>query len=153
MHLQKKPMHSKWKMLNLKHHLQSTYHIKPAPPTMKKNVKYEPPSRISNTGLINNHTKSFNLEHYENNMELSKEYCLKNKVTWRIIRKCATFNTNKRKCYVFQQKAWNCFIQRRQFTEQFFIIFSWDATIFRLKIAVRLETLSLKTQYFHFSNI
>ena len=105
MHLQKKPMHSKWKMLNLKHHLQSTDHIKPAPPTMKKNVKYEPPNRISNTGLINNYTKSFNLEHYENNMELSKEYCLKNKVTWRIIRKCATFNTNKGKCYVFQRKA------------------------------------------------
>ena len=102
---------------------------------------------------ITSNTKSFNLEHYENNMKLSKEYCLKNKVTWRIIRKCATFNTNKRKCYVFQQKAWNCFIQRRQFTEQFFIIFSWDATIFRLKIAVRFETLSLKTQYFHFSNI
>ena len=24
---------------------------------------------------FNNHTKSFNLEHYENNTELSKEYC------------------------------------------------------------------------------
>ena len=52
---------------------------------------------------FNNHTKSFNLEHYENDTELSKEYwTIKRKhftpkVTWRIIRKCAPFNTTKRK--------------------------------------------------------
>ena len=50
---------------------------------------------------FNNHTKSFNLEHYENDTELSKEYwTLKRnhfipKVTWRKIRKCAPFNTTK----------------------------------------------------------
>ena len=55
---------------------------------------------------FNNHTKSFNLEHYENDTELSKEYwAIKRNhftpiVTWRIIRKCATFNTTKRKCYL-----------------------------------------------------
>ena len=73
---------------------------------------------------FNNHTKSFNLEHYENDTELSKEYwTIKRnhftpKVTWRIIRKCEPFNTTKRKCYVSQWKAWNHFIQRRQFIEQ-----------------------------------
>ena len=56
---------------------------------------------------LSNHTKSFNLEHYENDTELSKEYwtikCnhFTQKVTWRIIRKCAFFNTTKRKCYLF----------------------------------------------------
>ena len=55
---------------------------------------------------FNNHTKSFNLEHYENDTELSKEYwTIKRthfipKITWRIIRKCATFNTTKRKWYI-----------------------------------------------------
>ena len=54
----------------------------------------------------NNRKKSFNLEHYENDTELSKEYwTIKRKyftpkVTWRIIRKCAPFNTSKRKCYL-----------------------------------------------------
>ena len=53
-----------------------------------------------------NHTKSFNLEHYENNTELSKEYwTIKRnhftpKVTWRIITKGAPFNKTKRKCYL-----------------------------------------------------
>ena len=56
---------------------------------------------------FNNHTKSFNLEHYENDTELSKEYwTIKRnhftpKVTWRIIWKCAPFNTATRKCYLF----------------------------------------------------
>ena len=55
---------------------------------------------------FNNHTKSFNLEHYENDTELSKEYwTIKRnhfipKVTWRIIRKWAPFNTTKGKCYL-----------------------------------------------------
>ena len=55
---------------------------------------------------FSNHTKSFNLEHYENDTELSKEYwSIKRnhftpKVTWRIIRKCTPFNTTKRKCYL-----------------------------------------------------
>ena len=55
---------------------------------------------------FNNHTKSFNLEHYENDTELSQEYwAMKCNhftpiVTWRIIRKCASFNTTKRKCYL-----------------------------------------------------
>ena len=53
-----------------------------------------------------NHTKSFNLKHYENDTTLSKEYwAIKRnhftpKVTWRIIKKCAPFNTTKRKCYL-----------------------------------------------------
>ena len=56
---------------------------------------------------FNNHKKSINLEHYENDTELSKEYwAIKRnhftpKVTWRTIRKCAPFNTTKRKCYLF----------------------------------------------------
>ena len=55
---------------------------------------------------FNNHTKSFNLENYENDTELSEEYwTIKHKhftpkVTWRIIRKCTAFNTTKRKCYL-----------------------------------------------------
>ena len=55
---------------------------------------------------FNNHTKSFNLEHYENDTELSKEYwAIKRnhfipKVTWRIIRKYSSFNAPKRKCYM-----------------------------------------------------
>ena len=53
-----------------------------------------------------NYTKSFNLEHYEKDTELSKEYStIKHnhftpKFTWRIVRKCAPFNTTKRKCYL-----------------------------------------------------
>ena len=60
---------------------------------------------------FNNHTKSFNLEHYENDTELSKEYwTIKRnhftpKVTWRIIRKCAPFNTTKRMLSVCQLKS------------------------------------------------
>ena len=55
---------------------------------------------------FNNYTKSFNLEHYQNDTELSKEYwTIKRKhftpkVKWRMIRKCAPFNTTKRKCYL-----------------------------------------------------
>ena len=55
---------------------------------------------------FNNHTKSFSLEHYENDTELSKEYwTIKRnhftpKATWRIITKCATFSTTKRKYYL-----------------------------------------------------
>ena len=55
---------------------------------------------------FSNHTKSFNLEHYENDTELSKEYwTIKRtnfipKISWRIISKCATFNTTKRKWYI-----------------------------------------------------
>ena len=55
---------------------------------------------------FNNYTKSFNLELYESDTELSKEYwAIKRNhftpiVTWRIIRKCAPFNTTKRKCYL-----------------------------------------------------
>ena len=55
---------------------------------------------------FSNHTKSFNLEYYENDTELYKEcweikgnYFIP-KVTWRIIKKCAPFNTTKRKCYL-----------------------------------------------------
>ena len=55
---------------------------------------------------FNNHTKSFNLEHYENDTELSKEYwAIKGNhftpiVTWRLMRKSTPFNTTKRKCYL-----------------------------------------------------
>ena len=50
---------------------------------------------------FNNHANSFNLEHYENDTELSKEYWTRKrnhvtpKVSWRIIRKCGPFNTTK----------------------------------------------------------
>ena len=56
-----------------------------------------------------NHTKSFNFEHHENYTELSKEYwTIKSnhftpKITWRIIRKWAPFNTTIRKCYLVSQ--------------------------------------------------
>ena len=72
--------------------------------TTNKKFTQEPPKQILNR--FNNHTKSFNLEHYENDTELSKEYwTIKRKhfipkVTWRIIKKCAPFNTTKRKCYL-----------------------------------------------------
>ena len=55
---------------------------------------------------FSSHTKLFNLEHYENDTELPKEYwTIKRnhftpKVTWRIIKKCTPFNTTKRKCYL-----------------------------------------------------
>ena len=55
---------------------------------------------------FNNHTKSFNLEQYKNDTELSKEYwTIKRnhftpRVTWGIMRKCTPFNTTKRKCYL-----------------------------------------------------
>ena len=55
---------------------------------------------------FNNHTKSFNLEHYENDTKLSKEYwtikgnCFTPKVTRIIIRKHALFNVTKKKCYM-----------------------------------------------------
>ena len=55
---------------------------------------------------FNNHTKSFNLEHYENYTELSKEYLtikrnyFTRKVTCRIIRKCGPINTTKPKSYL-----------------------------------------------------
>ena len=87
---------SRWKMLNPKHHLRSTNHVKPAIGTAETDFKHR----------FNNHTKSFNLEHYENDTELSKEYwAIKRNhftpiVTWRIIRKCAPFNTTKRKYYL-----------------------------------------------------
>ena len=76
------------------------------------------------TNRFSNHTKSFNLEHYENNTELSKDYWkIKHnhftlKVDWRIIRKCATFNTTKRKCYLCLNEVRKRFIQRRQFIKQ-----------------------------------
>ena len=49
---------------------------------------------------------SFNIEHYENDTVLSKEYWITKynyfipKVTRRIIRKCTPFNRTKRKCYL-----------------------------------------------------
>ena len=55
---------------------------------------------------INKDTKSFNLEYYENNTKLSKEYwTIKRnyftpKVSWSVVMKCASFNTTKRKCYM-----------------------------------------------------
>ena len=55
---------------------------------------------------FNNHTKSFNLEYYEKDTELTKEYWtikrnrFTSKVTWITIRKSTPFNTTKRKCYL-----------------------------------------------------
>ena len=60
---------------------------------------------------FNNHTKLFNLEHYENDTELSKEYWtikrnhFTSKVSLRIIRKCTPFNTTNRKCYLCSMKS------------------------------------------------
>ena len=74
---------------------------------------------------LSNHTKSFNLEHYENDTELSKRILdnkmqsfhtkshLENNKEMRI------FQYNQKKMLsVSQSKAWNRFIQRRQFIEQ-----------------------------------
>ena len=50
---------------------------------------------------FSNHTKSFNLEHYENDTELFKEHWrikrndFTQKVTRRVIRKCEPFNLTK----------------------------------------------------------
>ena len=55
---------------------------------------------------FNNHTKSLNLEYYEKDTELTKEYWtikrnrFTSKVTWITIRKFTPFNTTKRKCYL-----------------------------------------------------
>ena len=55
---------------------------------------------------FNSHTKSFNPEHYESDMELTREHwTIKRnhftlKDTWRIIRKCAPLDTNKREFYL-----------------------------------------------------
>ena len=93
----------RWKMLNPKHHLQSTDH----PNQLNYEQKiYTGTAKTDFKDRFSNHTKSFNIEHYENGSELSKEYWtikrnhFTQKVTWRIIRKCAPFNTTKRKCYL-----------------------------------------------------
>ena len=58
---------------------------------------------------FNNHVKLFNLEHYKNDTELSKEYWTMKRnhftpiVTWRIIRKRAPFNTTKKKMLSMSQ--------------------------------------------------
>ena len=78
---------------------------------MSKQLNYKQKLYIGTTETdfkhrFNKQTKSINLEHYENDAELSKEYwTIKRnhftpKVTWRIIRICAHFNTTKRKCYL-----------------------------------------------------
>ena len=79
-------------------------------------LNYKPKIYIGTTETdlkhgFNNHTKSFKLEHYENDTELSKDcWTIKRnhfipKVTWRIIRKCTPFSTTKRKCYLSEWKA------------------------------------------------
>ena len=58
------------------------------------------------SSTIKHYKGSFNREHYENDTELSKEcWTIKRNhftpiVIWRIIKKCAPFNTTKRKCYL-----------------------------------------------------
>ena len=90
-------------MLNPKHHLRSTDTSNQL--NYQQNV-YIGTAETDFKHRFNNHTKSFNLEHYENDTELSKEYWtikrnhFKPKVTWRIIRKCPPFHTTKRKCYL-----------------------------------------------------
>ena len=72
-------------------------------PNYKKNI-YIGTTKSSFKHRFNNHTKSFILEHYKNDTDLSKEYwTIKpnyfiSKINWRIIRKCARFNTTKSKC-------------------------------------------------------
>ena len=77
------------------------------------NYKQENYIGSNETNFINsfkNYAISFNLEHYENDTELSKAYWITKwnyfipKVTWRIIRKCAPFNTTKRKCHLCLNK-------------------------------------------------
>ena len=91
------------KMLNPKHHLRSKDHWNQL--NYKQKI-YIGTAQTDFKHRFSNHTKSFNLEHYENDTELSKEYwTIKRnhftpKVTWRIIRKRAPFNTTKRKCYL-----------------------------------------------------
>ena len=64
---------------------------------------------------FNNHKKSFNLEHYENDTELSKEYwTIKRKhftpkFTWRIIRKGAPFNKPKENVICVSMKSLKSF--------------------------------------------
>ena len=74
-----------------------------------------------------NHTKSFNLEHYENDTELSKEYWtikrnhLNTKSHLENNKEMCTFQRNqKKRLSVSQRKALNCFIQRRQLIKQNF---------------------------------
>ena len=93
---------SRWKMLHPKHHLRSTDDVEPTP---YKQKIYIGTTETDFKHRFNNRTKSFSLEHYED-IELSKGYWTKKYnhftpiVTWMIIRKCAPFNTTKRKCYL-----------------------------------------------------
>ena len=102
MQLQKQQLPCRWKCLtsNIIYEVNTTlsqfnYKQKNYTGTAKTDFKHR----------FNNHTKSFNLEHYENNTKLSKEHLAitRNhfipKVTWRIKRKFAPFNTTKRKFY------------------------------------------------------
>ena len=98
LHKQEK-LHTRWKMLSLKH-LQNTDHTKPAQLQRK----------IFNTNCknkSNNHTKSFNLENYENKAKLPKEYwsikCnhFTPRATWKKIRECALYKTTKIKCCLY----------------------------------------------------
>ena len=76
-------------------------------PNYKENI-YIGTTKSSFKHRFNNHRKSFKLEHYKDDTELSKEYwTIKpnyfiSKINWRIIRKCAPFNTTKRKCCMSQ---------------------------------------------------
>ena len=95
-------LYSRWKMLktpNIIYEAQITSNQ----PNYKQKV-YIGTAETDFKHRFNNYTKSFNLEHYENDTELSKEYwAIKRNhftpiATWRIIRKCPPFNTTKRKC-------------------------------------------------------
>ena len=94
---------SRWKMLHPKHHLRITDDVEP---THYKQKIYIGTTETDFKHRFNNHTKSFRLEHYENDTEPPKEYSTIKRnhftpiVTWRIMRKCAPFNTTKRKCYL-----------------------------------------------------
>ena len=71
-----------------------------------KEKNYTGPAETDFKHRFNSISKSFNLEQYENDTELTKEYWVVKrnhftpKFTWRITIKCATLNTTEKKCYL-----------------------------------------------------
>lgn len=97
-----------WQVYKLPHHISP---IKFWWKILKRNIIFEAKIALDKrkqtlNNVFNNQTKSFNYQHYENNTELSKEYKSRKsrnvteKIIWRIVRKCASFNAGKRKCYL-----------------------------------------------------
>ena len=97
------PLHSKFLTPNIIYETQINYKQKTYIGTVETDFKHK----------FNNYIKSFNLEHYEN--ELSKEYWTIKQpfYTESLIRKCARFNTTKTKCYLCLNEKFEIALYKR----------------------------------------